>query len=102
MSTSTTTRFSSRDRWEIVLIALLAFAVMGAGWLFRLPQKWVGSSATTVAVFGVAIAAFRKQWSERWFWLSIVVLFLSHCVFLWIVLEVFLASGKALSVPAFG
>jgi hypothetical protein len=102
MSTSTTTRFSNRDWWEVILIALLALAVMGVGWLLGLPQKWVGGSAISVGVFGVAIAAFRKQWSEGWFWLSIAVVFFSHCVFLWIVLEVLLASRKALNIPAFG
>jgi O-antigen/teichoic acid export membrane protein len=92
---------SRRDKSQIV-IAILSLGIIILAWHFNLPQKWVGGLGMTIAVFGVLLSAFQNLWREQWFWFRVTVLFLLHCVLLWVALNSLLRSRVSINVPALG
>ena len=49
------------------------------------PRKWEPAIMWTCVTFGVAIEIHRWKWKIVSFWISVLLLFLVHSIFMWII-----------------
>jgi hypothetical protein len=66
----------------LIVISVWMFAMhqVRTGGSPNLPLKWLGFAGMTAVVFGYAIRACRRSWSEQKFWVLVGLFFAVHSI----------------------
>jgi len=70
-----------RTLWDATLLIGTAVAFWGAllaSWMYRVDPDRISLATSTVWVFGITIALFKRLWRHTWLWLTLGVALLGH------------------------